>query len=130
MKFYVPAFFLSLLIGITSLESTSHEPEESCIQVIDLPGRDSIFLNPVYFCVDISGRYFYYSSLKTTVCNDTLCQLVLLNVFWDPAEIIPDLTRCPVNRLPKTIISPLPSWIIKNFMPPCQMKIPFWGKNR
>jgi len=31
------------------------------------------------------GEYFYYANIKTTVCNDTLCQLVLLKVFWDLA---------------------------------------------
>jgi hypothetical protein len=50
-----------------------------------MPSRDSVFMNPVFLCSDISGSYFYYSSIRTSVCNDTLCQMVTLNVFWDLA---------------------------------------------
>lgn len=53
-------------------------------KVFSLPAKDSTFLNPVYFIPGDSSAY-YYSQITTPVCEDTLCQLVRLNVYWDLA---------------------------------------------
>ena len=54
-----------------------------CKKVMDLPGKDSIFMNEVNFCRDETGKYFYFSNINTPVCNDTRCQIITLNVYWD-----------------------------------------------
>lgn len=85
MKILVPV----LLFFFVFPENTSQTPLDdqtgNCIQVLELPSRDSVFLNPVFFCMDSLDNYFYYSSIKTTVCNDSLCQLVSLILYWDLA---------------------------------------------
>jgi len=53
--------------------------------VVILPGKDSTFLNPVYFITEEKENFFYSCFLKTPVCNDTLCQVVQLQIYWDLA---------------------------------------------
>ena len=79
--------FLSVLLltGYSTLDGFHYEQDSSCKKVLEQPGKDSVFMNPVYFCTEGSGNYFYYSPINTTVCNDTLCQLVLVKVYWDLA---------------------------------------------
>jgi hypothetical protein len=50
-----------------------------------LPGKDSIFMNPVYFTTTEKDIFYYSCLLETPVCNDTLCQVVHLKVNWDLA---------------------------------------------
>ena len=82
MVWYLP---LLLLIGFSNSKVVHYEQDETCKQVLELPSKDSVFINPVYFYSSSDGNYFYYTPLKTTVCNDTLCQVVLLKLFWDLA---------------------------------------------
>jgi hypothetical protein len=77
--------YLLMLTGLYACTGTYIHQDETCLQVMELAGRDQEYVNPVYFCSRTDGELFYYSSLKTTVCNDTLCQLVLLKMYWDPA---------------------------------------------
>ena len=85
VKIHGLVFTLLLLIGCNNPEVIHYVQDETCRQVLELPGKDSLFINPVYFCSGSDGNYFYYSRLKTTVCNDTLCQLIHLKLFWDLA---------------------------------------------
>jgi len=52
-------------------------------EVASLPGKDSVFLNPVYFTNSGDNHFYYECILKTPVCNDTLCQIVQIKIFWD-----------------------------------------------
>jgi len=74
---------IAVLIAIGSSKVYIHDLDQNCIKILELPAKDSVFLNPVYFCTDSLGSHYYYSPLKTPVCNDTLCQVVFLNIFWD-----------------------------------------------
>ncbi len=85
MRAYECFISLVLLTGAGILESKPSKQVVNCNFVFELPSRDSVFLNPVYFCEDTIGEFYYNASIKTTVCNDTLCQLVLLKIYWDLA---------------------------------------------
>jgi len=52
-------------------------------EVAVLPGKDSIFLNPVYYVYSGDGESNYECILQTPVCNDTLCQIVKVKILWD-----------------------------------------------
>ena len=58
---------------------------EKCKRVLTLPSKDSLFQNPVYFCSGGGNELYYFSRVKTTVCEDTVCQLLDLQVYWDLA---------------------------------------------
>lgn len=82
-KLFIPLVFMFAWMGLNVLNLTVDDQKTDCRQVLKLPSLDSTFINPVYLCTDSSGSYFYYATLETTVCNDTLCQIVVLNVYWD-----------------------------------------------
>lgn len=63
-------------------------PQDRLLDVVSeevalLPGKDSIFINPVYFSYSEDGHFNYECILRTPVCNDTLCQIVQIKIFWD-----------------------------------------------
>lgn len=76
---------LVLLIVYNDSNDIHSNQDDSCLQILEQPSKDSVFINPVYFCTDSLGANYYYSPLETTVCNDTLCQIVFLKIFWDLA---------------------------------------------
>ena len=81
-------FIISILVMISFhwiYGNMPGESEEDCNRVLDLPSKDSVFINPVYFCKGDPGGFYYYSRLQTTVCEDTVCQLLDINVYWDLA---------------------------------------------
>lgn len=61
------------------------ENDTDCKRVLNLPSKDSVFMNPVYFCSEDKENLHYYSRLQTTVCEDTVCQLLDIKVYWDLA---------------------------------------------
>jgi hypothetical protein len=81
------AVFFVCFMGILGsvIKVPEEDPAEICKKVLEFPSWDSVFVNPVFFCKDSLGNYFYYSLLQTSVCNDTLCQFVSLNIYWDLA---------------------------------------------
>lgn len=85
MKVYLALITLMLWISFGFWKTPPDDQPMTCKRVLELPDRDSVFLNPVYFCIDSLDNYLYYSSIKTTVCSDTLCQLVFLDIYWDLA---------------------------------------------
>lgn len=80
-------FMLILLIvlmsGFADQNSQNRLDEILSTEVAKLPGKDSVFLNPVYLTNSIDDQFVYESVLKTPVCNDTLCQVVQIKIFWD-----------------------------------------------
>lgn len=54
-------------------------------EITVLPSKDSSFINPVYLDKSEKQGYYYHTSLRTSVCNDDLCQLVRLQLKWDLA---------------------------------------------
>jgi len=81
---------LSVLVYISGIYGMDMKyPQDgssgTCIKVLELPSRDSVFMNPVNYCLDSMGNYYYVSSIKTPVCNDTLCQIASLKIYWDLA---------------------------------------------
>ena len=72
-----------LFSGFTDQYFENRHIEEYTEEVAILPGRDSVFLNPVFLTSSVDEYYFYESVLKTPVCNDTLCQVVQIKIFWD-----------------------------------------------
>ncbi|MFW5877533.1 MAG: hypothetical protein ACOCUP_00330 [bacterium] len=74
---------------------------------MDLYGSDSTFLNDVFFCVTKDSCY-YYSKIRTSVCEDKLCRIVHLKVYWDLAgnylnfDTIPGLGLTKNNHNPFT----------------------------
>lgn len=97
---------LSVIIILSGIHGVEFKdpPESSsgtCIKVLELPGRDSVFLNPVNYCRDNNGNYYYASPLKTTVCNDTLCQIAFLKIYWDLAGHFTHFDTLPGKPLTK-----------------------------
>lgn len=103
---------LSVLILVTGIRGVDlkYPPDRTsgkCKKVLELPGRDSVFMNPVNYCRDSLWNY-YYSSLKTTVCNDTFCQIVSLKIYWDLAghfirfDTLPDIPLTKYDHKPFT----------------------------
>ena len=72
-------------MGFSYVNSPPINSLENCKPVLELYSRDSSSMNPVYYCIDSLGGNFFYSDLKSTVCNDTLCRPIHLKVFWDLA---------------------------------------------
>jgi hypothetical protein len=83
LKSYSWIFFLIFLSIIKEVSAQVDPTEEVPKGVTLLPGRDSTFLNPVFLNREKKGYYYYECLVNTPVCNDTLCQLVRLNIFWD-----------------------------------------------
>lgn len=77
--------YILILFVFNGYPVKNFHQDETCLQVMELAGKDHTFINPVYFCSGTDGEFYYYASLNTTVCNDTLCQLVLLKLYWDLA---------------------------------------------
>ena len=75
--------FLILLCVLLDGNAQEQIFDTDSTRVSVLPGKDSVFLNPVYFIKDHSCNFYFGCLLKTPVCNDTLCQLVQLKIFWD-----------------------------------------------
>lgn len=72
-----------MLSGFTKLYPQDHSSFVYYEEVALLPGKDSVFINPVYFICTEDGNFYYECILKTPVCNDTLCQIVQVKIFWD-----------------------------------------------
>ena len=58
-------------------------PGHDLDSVTSLPAKDSVFFNTVYFNTIDPDSFYYESTVRSPVCNDTLCQVVLLKVYWD-----------------------------------------------
>ncbi len=54
-------------------------------QVTSLHSKDSAFINPVYLDKNEQGKFYYHTTLRTSVCGDDLCQMVRLKLKWDLA---------------------------------------------
>ena len=85
MRIFIISIFLVMISFHWTYGNMPGESEEDCNRVLDLPSKDSVFINPVYFCTGDPGDFYYYSRLQTTVCEDTVCQLLDINVYWDLA---------------------------------------------
>jgi len=100
--------WVAVLIVLGSSKAFINDQDPGCTKILEFPAKDSVFLNPVYFCSDSLGKNYYYSPLKTPVCNDTLCQVVFLNIFWDLAgnyskfEISPQIPLTKNDHKPFT----------------------------
>ncbi len=88
-----PAFFIAWVIGIfmhflVFVDSDKKSAREvnpvQCQEVTILPSYDSAFMNPVMICGD-SSEQFFYSEVESAVCQDELCRLVYLKIYWDLA---------------------------------------------
>lgn len=81
----------------------------NCKEIFQLQIADSIISCPVYICTDSSDDYYYYSTIMTPVCEDTLCQLVQLNIFWDLAgnfTKFDTLPGAPLTKYDHKLFSP------------------------
>ena len=78
---------MSKIIILFIVLSVFYSGDESIYpkQVTSLPGKDSSFINPVYLDKNEHDQYYYHTTLRTSVCNDDLCQLVRLKLNWDLA---------------------------------------------
>lgn len=85
MKVILLTLLLIILPWRDNLKVNSHKQDNSCKEITEISGRDSVFINPVLLCEDTKLGKYYYSKLKTTVCNDTLCRVASLKVYWDMA---------------------------------------------
>ena len=85
MKVILLSLLLLILPGQDGLKVNFHEQDNSCKEITEISGRDGVFINPVLLCEDTRLGKFYFSKLKTTVCNDTLCRVASLKVYWDLA---------------------------------------------
>lgn len=78
--------WLILVIILSAISETYPQDGSSVVyseEIALLPGKDSVFLNPVFLTNSVGDHYVYKSILKTPVCNDTLCQIVQIKVIWD-----------------------------------------------
>jgi len=79
-------WFLVISLVMVSWTDKQSIPQKLIITISDhvtiLPGKDSVFLNPVYFNTDKKDNFYYSCLLKTPVCKDTLCQFVQIKIFW------------------------------------------------
>lgn len=82
--------WIILLSGFKDQYSKIRYTGEYSGEVAIIPGKDSVFLNQVCLNTSDDGLLVYESILKTPVCDDTLCQIVIVKVFWD---LIGDFTR-------------------------------------
>lgn len=82
--------WIILLSGFKNQYSRIRYTGEYSKEVAIIPGKDSVFLNPVFLNISDDDLYRYESILKTPVCDDTLCQIVQIKVYWD---LIGDYTR-------------------------------------
>ena len=85
MKVILLTLLLLFLPGQVDLKVNFHKQDNSCKEITEIPGRDSVFINPVLLCEDTKLGKYYFSKLKTTVCSDTLCRVASLKVYWDLA---------------------------------------------
>jgi hypothetical protein len=82
-KLWIWIVSILLLLSLGELKSQTEFQYLTTNPVAILQGRDSTFLNPVYFAKDETYKSYFTSLLTTPVCNDTLCQLVRIRVNWD-----------------------------------------------
>jgi hypothetical protein len=82
-KYFIFLIWIILLSGFKDQKSKIRYNGEYSEEVAIIPGKDSVFLNPVYLNILDNELYIYESILRTPVCNDTLCQIVQIKVFWD-----------------------------------------------
>lgn len=73
-------FHVDISSGILNL-ATEVLPDTAAI----LPGKDSVFINPVFLCEDSDNKFVYRCELRSPVCSDTLCRVVRILIFWDLA---------------------------------------------
>ncbi len=109
MKFHIAiGFVLFWLVYSGSIQKLKESPE-GCQQITVLPSQDSVFLNPVFLCEQDTHAY-YYTELQSPVCQDELCRIVYLKVFWDLAgnyshfEIFEDEPLTKNDHKPFTIL--------------------------
>ena len=72
-----------LFSGFTDQYYQNRHIEVNSEEVAILPGKDSVFLNPVFLTSSVDECYVYETILRTPVCNDTLCQVVQIKIYWD-----------------------------------------------
>ncbi len=82
-KYLIFFIWIILLSGFKDQNSQIRYPGEYSEEVAIIPGKDSVFLNPVFLNISDDDLYVYESILRTPVCDDTLCQIVQIKVFWD-----------------------------------------------
>ena len=82
-NYFILIVWIIILSGFKQHYIQNRDTSDYSKEVAIIPGRDSVFLNPVYLTNSIDDLYVYESVLKTPVCNDTLCQIVQIKVFWD-----------------------------------------------
>jgi len=83
VKLSFQIFIIFLLLSPHNMIAPPDKKHAGNHHTVYLPGKDSVFINPVDLDTLIQDNYFYYCLLNTPVCNDTLCQLVRLNIQWD-----------------------------------------------
>ncbi len=76
---------LSLAILASLIVFASFGQETDCQEILQLTAENSDFSSPVFTCNDAEGKRFFKGAIKTDVCNDSLCELMELNVIWDLA---------------------------------------------
>jgi len=76
-------FCLLLFCAFQVFSPGDSYPSHDLDSVTVLPAKDSVFFNTVYFNTGDPDSFYYESTVRSPVCNDTLCQVVLLKVFWD-----------------------------------------------
>lgn len=82
-NYFILIVWIIILSGFKQHYIQNRDTSDYSKEVAIIPGRDSVFLNPVYLTNSVDDLYVYESVLKTPVCNDTLCQIVQIKVFWD-----------------------------------------------
>jgi hypothetical protein len=82
-KYLMLIVWVILFSGFTDQYSLNQQTGLYSEEVAIIPGKDSVFLNPVFLTNTKDDQYVYESILKTPVCNDTLCQIVRIKIFWD-----------------------------------------------
>ena len=101
MKTYIFKFSVLIIIFVTALSSFNSNYDPNCKKVLELPSLDGSFTNDVYFCKNEAKESFFYSQIETSVCNDTLCRIVNLKVYWDLAGNFKKFDTIPGKQLTK-----------------------------
>ncbi len=89
-KYFMFIISIIFLSGFIDQYSQNRHAEEYSTEIGVIPAKDSAFFNPVFLNITNDDQYVYESILKTPVCDDTLCQIIRIKIFWD---LIGDFTH-------------------------------------
>jgi hypothetical protein len=109
-KYFMCLVWVIILSGFSETYPQEHLSGIFSKEVALLPGKDSVFLNPVYFTNSVDDQMYYVCILKTPVCNDTLCQMVQIKIFWDLIgdyiryDTLPGYPLTKNDHLPFTVV--------------------------